>query len=647
MLSHWSVRRKILVSVIAVQLSSLLAVGMLSGYLFINAAIERLERNELVATVNAVRNDIDKTISVAIAQARQLAVNTFLLDWMAAGEPAGGVAAWQRFAQAMRMEAKASQVAWISERTGNYYDDSKGLARRIDPGPGDNWFRGFLGSGMPFNLNLGSEASTGKNTLYVNALAKDAQGQRAVVSVGLDVTEMAERIRGIKVGEAGQVFVVSEQGQIQMHRDPGLVKVDNKVELSKLPGMAPVAAALLTKGAYNLARYTGPEGEMIVVSSHLPAAGWFVVVEIPQAEISAHVAAKLRWLLLLDVVVLFVAVFLTIVVARSITGPLGKLSEAMRALTTGNGDLTIRLAVESEDETGRIARSFNLFMEQLHGMFVRVRDQSELLNRSVAELGDLANQLAQVSSANTDLAEATAATIEEITVSVSHIADNTQSAAQVVSQAGALSQKSAASVGGVSQEIGAVAHSMDALSEVMRELETRSGQVGSIASVIKEIADQTNLLALNAAIEAARAGEQGRGFAVVADEVRKLAERTSLATIEIEQMVSAMRVASESAMGRVAHTHGAVQSSVEMADAALGHIQAIGASMQDIVQKTHEIRDSATEQSRATEDMAKAAERMSTQAQAEDAEIGRARDVVTQLEDLSRALRQVVANFKL
>ena len=647
MLSHWSVRRKILVSVIAVQLSSLLAVGMLSGYLFINSAIERLERNELVATVNAVRNDIDKTISVAIAQARQLAVNTFLLDWMAAGEPAGGVAAWQRFAQAMRMEAKASQVAWISERTGNYYDDSKGLARRIDPGPGDNWFRGFLGSGMPFNLNLGSEASTGKNTLYVNALAKDAQGQRAVVSVGLDVTEMAERIRGIKVGEAGQVFVVSEQGQIQMHRDPGLVKVDNKVELSKLPGMAPVAAALLTKGAYNLARYTGPEGEMIVVSSHLPAAGWFVVVEIPQAEISAHVAAKLRWLLLLDVVVLFVAVFLTIVVARSITGPLGKLSEAMRALTTGNGDLTIRLAVESEDETGRIARSFNLFMEQLHGMFVRVRDQSELLNRSVAELGDLANQLAQVSSANTDLAEATAATIEEITVSVSHIADNTQSAAQVVSQAGALSQKSAASVGGVSQEIGAVAHSMDALSEVMRELETRSGQVGSIASVIKEIADQTNLLALNAAIEAARAGEQGRGFAVVADEVRKLAERTSLATIEIEQMVSAMRVASESAMGRVAHTHGAVQSSVEMADAALGHIQAIGASMQDIVQKTHEIRDSATEQSRATEDMAKAAERMSTQAQAEDAEIGRARDVVTQLEDLSRALRQVVANFKL
>ena len=647
MFSHWSVRRKILVSVIAVQLASLLAVGLLSGYLFRNSAIDRLERNELVATVNAVRNDIDKTISVAIAQTRQLAVNTFLLDWMAAGEPAAGVPAWQRFAQALRAESRASQVAWISERTGNYYDDSKGLARRIDPGPSDNWFRGFLGSGMPFNLNLGSEASTGKNTLYVNALAKDAQGQRAVVSIGLDVTEMAERIRSIKVGEAGQVFVVSEQGQIQLHRDPALVKVDNKVELKNLPGMAPVAATLLNKGAYNLAHYAGPQGEMIIASSYLPSTGWFVVVEIPQAEISAHVAAKLRWLVVLDIVVLAVAILMTVVVARSITGPLGKLSEAMRALTTGHGDLTIRLAVESEDETGRIARSFNLFMEQLHGMFVRVRDQSERLNRSVAELGDLANQLAQVSSANTDLAEATAATIEEITVSVSHIADNTQGAAQVVSEAGDLSQQSSTSVGRVSQEIGAVAQAMDSLSEVMRELETRSGQVGSIASVIKEIADQTNLLALNAAIEAARAGEQGRGFAVVADEVRKLAERTSSATVEIEQMVSAMRAASESAMGRVAQTHVTVKASVDLADKALGQISAIGTSMQDIVHKTHEIRDSAKEQSRATEEMAKAAERMSTQAQAEDAEIERAREVVVQLEQLSQALRQVVGTFKL
>ena len=632
---------------IAVQLASLLAVGLLSGYLFRNSAIDRLERNELVATVNAVRNDIDKTISVAIAQTRQLAVNTFLLDWMAAGEPAAGVPAWQRFAQALRAESRASQVAWISERTGNYYDDSKGLARRIDPGPSDNWFRGFLGSGMPFNLNLGSEASTGKNTLYVNALAKDAQGQRAVVSIGLDVTEMAERIRSIKVGEAGQVFVVSEQGQIQLHRDPALVKVDNKVELKNLPGMATVAATLLNKWAYNLAHYAGPQGEMIVASSYLPSTGWFVVVEIPQAEISAHVAAKLRWLVVLDIVVLGVAILMTVVVARSITGPLGKLSEAMRALTTGHGDLTIRLAVESEDETGRIARSFNLFMEQLHGMFVRVRDQSERLNLSVAELGDLANQLAQVSSANTDLAEATAATIEEITVSVSHIADNTQGAAQVVSEAGDLSQQSSTSVGRVSQEIGAVAQAMDSLSEVMRELETRSGQVGSIASVIKEIADQTNLLALNAAIEAARAGEQGRGFAVVADEVRKLAERTSSATVEIEQMVSAMRAASESAMGRVAQTHVTVKASVDLADKALGQISAIGTSMQDIVHKTHEIRDSAKEQSRATEEMAKAAERMSTQAQAEDAEIERAREVVVQLEQLSQALRQVVGTFKL
>jgi methyl-accepting chemotaxis protein len=231
--------------------------------------------------------------------------------------------------------------------------------------------------------------------------------------------------------------------------------------------------------------------------------------------------------------------------------------------------------------------------------------------------------------------------------SIGHIAENTKDASQSIRKAGELSAESSVSVSKVSAEIHQASQSMDELANSMSSLEQRSTQIGTIANVIKEIADQTKLLALNAAIEAARAGEQGRGFAVVADEVRKLAERTAKATVEIEQMVSFMHSEAGLAMSRVGQTHVAVQSGVVMVDTVLGQIGTVQDAMREVILKTSEIRDSANEQSHATEAMAQAAENMSLQAQEADVEIQRARKVIVDLEKLTEELRSVVQSFSL
>lgn len=647
MFTSWSVRKKILVSVALVIVASLLITGLLSAHMFKTALTDRLENYELVRTVESIRNDLDKSVSVPLENARQLGANTFVLDWMAAGEPAEGIPAWQKYASRLKQTSGAMAVSWISEPTLHYYDNEKGLARQVDPNGNDPWFKAFLASGKASEFNLGIEEGKPNVLMFINVLAKDEQGHRAIASIGIDMTSMAERVRKLAIGKTGQVFVVDAAGKIQIHRNADLVKVQDKVDVRSLPGLNDVASSLLKKQNFNLTHYQGPQGPMVIASSYLPSADWFVVVEVAESEVYGSVNRTLGLLLIVDVVVLVASLLLIMSILTSITKPLAKLRDAMAALTSGHGDLTLRLNADRQDEIGQIARSFNTFMEQLRDKFLQVRDQTDTLTQSVEQIGKMTEHLSLGSQATADLASETAATIEEITVSVAHIADNTRDATQSVEHAGQLSSDNAASVSKVSTEISMVADSMNTLSNVVKELDTRSSQIGTIAAVIKEIADQTNLLALNAAIEAARAGEQGRGFAVVADEVRKLAERTGKATVEIDQMVGAMRTESGQALTQVGQTQAAVQSGVAMVDGVLGQIAEIQATMKTVITKTTEIRDSATEQSRATEAMAQAAERMSNQAQAEDIEIQRASHVIADLEKLTEALRGVVGSFQL
>jgi methyl-accepting chemotaxis protein/methyl-accepting chemotaxis protein-2 (aspartate sensor receptor) len=256
-------------------------------------------------------------------------------------------------------------------------------------------------------------------------------------------------------------------------------------------------------------------------------------------------------------------------------------------------------------------------------------------------------QVEQSSAQQSDAASATAAGVEQVTVSVHHIADTAMLAESMARETGVLTEHSVATVDKVTGEIQRMTSNMQALAGRMGALGARSAEVSTIVGVIKDIADQTNLLALNAAIEAARAGEQGRGFAVVADEVRNLAGRTAEATVQISRIVNAISSETNDAVDEVKRSTELVSVSVGIAEEANVAMKGVYEKSVDLVDNIGDIASSTREQSNATSEIAQNVERISTMAQSNSEVAREVRAAVEQLREQSASLEALVGNFRL
>lgn len=327
--------------------------------------------------------------------------------------------------------------------------------------------------------------------------------------------------------------------------------------------------------------------------------------------------------------------------------PLFRMRAEFARLAASGGDLNLRLDGGSSAELSEIARAFNAFSAALQTTFREVQRDMETLSLGLKELGVVTTQLVKDAHTQSDFSAASAAAVEEITVSINHIADNARDVDDAVTSTQALSDASAESVLRVSDEVTQMATSMTELGATMDALERNSQKIGSIVTVIKDVAGQTNLLALNAAIEAARAGEQGRGFAVVADEVRKLAERTAKATVEISQLIDSVALETRNAVNTMGATSSQVLGSVEKADAARASMLEISDRMQNMVQIVRGIADATMEQTSASTTMARSSEQINVMSQASDSALQQSRRALESLEKRAGELMRHVGRFRL
>ncbi|MBY0341527.1 MAG: MCP four helix bundle domain-containing protein [Rhodocyclaceae bacterium] len=332
-------------------------------------------------------------------------------------------------------------------------------------------------------------------------------------------------------------------------------------------------------------------------------------------------------------------------IGRSITTPITTMRDSLVA-TTRDLDFTHRINYHSDDEIGDAIKAYEGLLGKLQQSFREIQERIDGVYNAAAGMARSAGEISTSSMTQSDSAAGMAASIEEMTVSVNHIATRATEVGNHAANSGKEAEKGADVILATVDRMNHIADTVRTSADAITDLKTLSETISSTVTVIKEVADQTNLLALNAAIEAARAGEQGRGFAVVADEVRKLAERTAKSTEEIASLLGRVQDGAINASRSMDDAVVAVTAGVESARSAGTAIEKIQSGANDMVGMVSEITDAVKEQSVASTHIAQEVERIAQMAEENSAESANTADGARQLDEMALAIKSAVSIYR-
>ena len=636
MFASLTLKQKILATVILAVALSCLLVGYFSQRSAQQLIEDRMFEQELPNLTQRIGKEIEKDLTSVANAARQLANDRFVLDWVERGMPKEQESILINQLKDMTSQYGLVTASFADRQSAAYYNQDGFL--RILNHEQDNWFYDYTKSRQDLMLSIFRE-SNGEVKLFVNFQQLNGRG---LAGLAKSLDSMVSMLANFRIGDSGFVFMTDGSGKVKLHPDAARIDRDNLTQLA-----SGSSTNLLNKQPF-AATHAEVDGQpVILASSYIPLLDWYLVAQVPEAEIYAELDRARLHMVLVSLAIAVGMGLLGVLLAGSVSRPLNELARLFRELGSGDGDLTHRLKVDGRDELAQVATGFNNFVAKIHGSIEQVASNSRQLAATANEVAAKAQLTQHNCTAQRDRTVQVATAIHEMGATVTEIAGNASLAADVAKQANEQADAGAQVVAQARHGIVGLSGEIEQVAGVIESLASQTDSIGSILDTIRSISEQTNLLALNAAIEAARAGEQGRGFAVVADEVRNLASRSAASTAEIQGMINSLQEQSARAVSAMAQGRNQSLRVVTQADEANGALDQITGHITQISDMNIQVATATEEQSSVVGEINRNVEDIN-QLTMETA------DIAHQLTESSRSLQQLsgeldklVGNFRL
>ncbi len=623
-----SFTQKIIIASIAILVAVLIIYSTTLFVINKNAAAYQLDRtlSEVAETASSgisgwLNSKLDITASVA-TQIRDMKAPDALQDLLEAGRNAG-----------------AFTNLYLGRESGEFVldDPAAEMPAGFDPRKRP-WYQLARSEGGPAFTAPYQDAVT--QQLIISPVVPLEGAEPGVVGGDVSLKQVSEMVQAVDLLGIGYAFLVTGDGLLLQYPDESLIAKDLKDAFPEA-GTVSISPELRT--------ISTAEGERLMAFFPIrgvPSVEWHLGISVDAGLAYADVN-RIRNLAFIAVIVgCLVASFILAALLARLTRPLKHLQKAMHDVAEGDGDLTQRLKIKSNDEIGRLAGSFNTFIEKIH---VLVED----FKGSILNLTNMVDNMAEVSSRTRheidrekQEADLVVTAVTEMSAAAQEIATNAQHAADAAQEADSEGSSARGVVAGAIKSIKHLAQEIDRATQVINELEADVGNISTVVDVIRGIADQTNLLALNAAIEAARAGEQGRGFAVVADEVRSLASKTQESTEEINQTIEKLQSGSRKAVAVMSESKAASEATVSEANQTGQSLSTIVEKVVTISEMNVQIATASEEQTAVTEEITRS---LTTISEAIDGTLDGANEVARYgevLSEIGKSLNEKVERFK-
>ncbi|NOI16439.1 methyl-accepting chemotaxis protein [Vibrio hepatarius] len=478
----------------------------------------------------------------------------------------------------------------------------------------------------------------------VISFAKAFSGNKdGVLAADLTVSNIIEEVLHVTLDNDGFSFLVDGNNNIVAYKDE---KLSQKPLTDLNPELSTNKVAQLIDTA-GISTITWPgQGDKLIFVSNVPSTDWSLGIVVDKELAFSSVTEQIQFTAIASILLYIVIASISTYVVTRLLKPLQTLSDALSELSEGEGDLTQRIEIQRKDEIGELAQHVNQFLAQMQKMLGDIIQHSQQL----AVQAEAANQLSQESAQQVETQQndvnQIATAIHEMSATAAEVASHAELTANASQESSAACEDGQQVIEKNRQAIIKLAEQVADASNIISELENNTQSINQILSTIQGIAEQTNLLALNAAIEAARAGEQGRGFAVVADEVRVLSQRTHGSTEEIRHMIETLQGNTKLAVNSMEASTTLADTSVDYAQQASESLDTITTAINEINGMALQIASAAEEQRAVSEDISRNTQGIKDASDILADQAARSSQSATNMFDSANTVRQEVERFK-